>query len=131
MFNRIILAGHLTKDPTLRYTPQGIPVATVPIAVNTVTGPDKQEVLFIDVIAFNKAAERTAEYLFKGSPVLIEGRLVCRKWEGPDGTVHQKYEVIASSIKFLPKGEKKEKGDNGGSVVEEQPQIPEEEWSPF
>jgi single-strand DNA-binding protein len=84
MFNRVILIGNLTKDPEVRYTPGGTPVATVHIAVNSKfkSGDDwKEETLFIDAVVFGKQAESCGQYLSKGRSVLVEGRLRERRWE--------------------------------------------------
>ncbi len=105
MFNRIILVGNLTKDPELRYTPQGTPVANMRIAVNSriKQGSEfKDETLFIDTVVFGKQAENTTQYLGKGRAVLVEGRLKERRWEY-EGQQKSKFEVIASTVRFLPR----------------------------
>jgi len=108
MYNKIILIGNLTKDPELRYTPQGTPVTSFRIAVNyryrqSAGGDDtKQETLFIDNVVFGKQAESCSKYLNKGSSVLVEGRLQERRWES-DGQQKSKFEVIAQSVRFLSK----------------------------
>lgn len=103
MFNKIILIGNLTKDPELRYTPQGTAVASFRIAVNSKIkqhGELKDDVLFIGVVVFGKQAESAGQYLSKGKSVLVEGRLQERSWD-KDGQKHSKMEVVASSIRFL------------------------------
>ena len=103
MYNRIILIGNLTKDPELRYTPQGTPVANFRIAVNSrfkQTGEFREETLFIDVITFGKQAETCSQYLSKGRPVLVEGRLQERRWES-EGQQRSKCEVVAQTVRFL------------------------------
>lgn len=107
MYNKIILIGNLTKDPELRYTPQGTPVTSFRLAVNyrykqSAAGGDdmKQETLFIDNVIFGKQAESCSKYLNKGSSVLVEGRLQERRWES-DGQQRSKFEVVAQSVKFL------------------------------
>lgn len=103
MFNRFTAVGNLTRDPEVRYTPSGMAVATLPIAVNTrfkANGETKEETLFIDVITFNKQAETCTQYLSKGKTVLVEGRLRERKWE-KDGVAHRKMEVVATTVRFL------------------------------
>lgn len=103
MFNRFTAVGNLTRDPEVRYTPSGMAVATLPIAVNTrfkANGETKEETLFIDVITFNKQAEICTQYLSKGKTVLVEGRLRERKWE-KDGVTHRKMEVVANTVRFL------------------------------
>ncbi|MEW6587091.1 MAG: single-stranded DNA-binding protein [Nitrospirota bacterium] len=109
MFNKIILIGNLTKDPELRYTPQGTPVAVLRLAVNHryKQGDEaKQETMFIDNVVFGKQAETCSKYLNKGSAVLVEGRLQERRWES-NGQQRSKFEVVAQSVRFL--------GRRGGS----------------
>src|SRR3989337_1915745 len=103
MYNRIILIGNLTKDPELRYTPQGTPVASFRIAVNSryKQGEEsREEALFSDVVTFGKQAETCSQYLNKGKSVLVEGRLQERKWES-DGQQRSKFEVVAQTVRFL------------------------------
>jgi len=103
MFNRFTAVGNLTRDPEIRYTPSGMAVTTLPIAINTrfkANGEIKEETLFIDVVVFNKQAETCTQYLSKGKMVLVEGRIRERKWE-KDGTLHRKIEVIANTVRFL------------------------------
>jgi single-strand DNA-binding protein len=107
MFNRVILIGNLTKDPEVRYTPGGTPVATIPIAVNSKfkqADEMKDEVLFIDTVVFGKQAEACGQYLSKGRSVLVEGRLRERRWEY-EGQKKSKMEVIANTVRFLSKKE--------------------------
>jgi single-strand DNA-binding protein len=105
MYNKIILIGNLTKDPELRYTPQGTPVASFRLAVNRrykQADEVKQETTFIDNVVFGKQAESCSKYLNKGSSVLVEGRLQERRWES-NGQQRSKFEVIAQSVRFLSK----------------------------
>jgi single-strand DNA-binding protein len=107
MFNRVILVGNLTKDPELRYSPQGTPVATMRIAVNSRVKQGEEfrdETLFIDTIVFGKQAESVTQYLSKGRGVLVEGRLRERRWEY-EGQQRSKFEVIANTVRFLPRRE--------------------------
>ncbi len=125
MYNKIILIGNLTKDPELRYTPQGTPVASFRLAVNyryKQSDEIKQETMFIDNVVFGKQAETCTKYLNKGSAVLVEGRLQERRWES-NGQQRSKFEVIAQSVKFLPKRE----SAAHGSFEEEAEDIPPEE----
>lgn len=114
-FNKVILLGNLTRDPELRYTPSGTPVASFGLAVNTprtaqgnTMGDNRSErredVCFIDIVAFGRQAETASEYLSKGRAALIEGRLQWRSWEGQDGQKRSKHEVIAERIQFMPRG---------------------------
>jgi len=103
MYNKVILIGNLTKDPELRYTPQGTPVSSFRLAVNYryKQGDDmKQETTFIDIVVFGKQAESCSQYLNKGSSALVEGRLQERRWES-EGQQKSKFEVVAQSVKFL------------------------------
>ena len=106
--NKVILLGNLTRDPELRYAPNGTAVARFGLAVNTQRagqGEDrKEEVCFVDTVAFGRQAETASEYLSKGRPALVEGRLQWRSWEGQDGQKRSKHEVIAERIQFMPRG---------------------------
>lgn len=117
MYNKAILIGNLTKDPELRYTPQGTPVSTFRIAVNYKYkhGDDmKQDTTFIDIVVFGKQAESCSQYLNKGSSVLVEGRLQERRWE-TDGQQRSKFEIVAQSVKFMSsrKGSSQETSGEG------------------
>jgi single-strand DNA-binding protein len=106
--NKVILLGNLTRDPELRYAPSGTPVARFGLAVNTSRAGQgderKEEVCFVDIVAFGRQAETASEYLSKGRPALVEGRLQWRSWEGQDGQKRSKHEVIAERIQFMPRG---------------------------
>jgi single-strand DNA-binding protein len=108
-FNKVILAGNLTRDPEMRYTPKGTAVVSFTLAVNrkwkTETGELKEEVSFIDVEAFARQAEVVAQYLKKGNPFLVEGRLRQDTWE--DKNTHQKQSklrVVLEGFSFLSSG---------------------------
>jgi len=114
-FNRVILMGNLTKDPELRYTPSGLAVAHLSLAVNRKVsakeGEKKEEVDFFDVETWDKQAELCSEYLNKGSGVLIEGRLKQDRWEDENGGKRSKIKIIATTIQFLPKRSGEEPGE--------------------
>ena len=103
--NKVLLIGNLTRDPELRYVPSGSAVASFTLAMNRVyklqTGEKKEEVSFVKVIVWGRMAEVCGEYLSKGSPVFVEGRLQSRSWDGPDGQKRSALEVIAVNIQFL------------------------------
>ncbi len=103
--NKVLLIGNLTRDPELRYVPSGTAVATFTVAVNRVytsqAGEKKEEVSFIKIVVWGRRAEVCGEYLSKGSPVFIEGRLQSRSWEGQDGQKRSTTEVIADNVQFL------------------------------
>jgi single-strand DNA-binding protein len=114
-FNKVILAGNLTRDPELRYTPKGTAVAKLGIAVNrnwtTETGEKREEVTFVDVDAFGKQAEVISQYLRKGRSILIEGRLKLDSWDDKQtGQKKSKLGVVLESFSFLDSGNRTEGG---------------------
>ena len=115
-YNLCILMGNLTKEPELRYTRSSVAVCNFTLAVNRVYtdshGEKQEDVAFIDVVAWNRLAEVCGEYLSKGRPAFVEGRLQQRSWETDDGQKRYKMEVVARSVKFLNSG--KAQSDNGG-----------------
>ena len=115
-FNKVILAGNLTRDPEMRYTPKGTAVARLGLALNrkwkTESGEMKEEVTFVDVEAFGRQAEVISQYMKKGRPLLIEGRLKLDEWE--DKNTHQKVSklrVVLESFSFLDSN----RGDMAGA----------------
>jgi len=105
-YNKVILLGNLTRDPDLRYTPAGMPICEFPIAVHhryRLNEELKEEVCFIDVVAFGRIGERSKNYLRKGAQVLVDGRLSQRRWETAEGKQRSKYEVVANTVQFLAK----------------------------
>ena len=118
-FNKVILAGNLTRDPELRYTPSGTAIAKFGLALNRKwkdqTGELKEEVTFVDVDAFGKQAELIGQYLKKGQPLLVEGRLRTDSWE--DKQTQQKRSrlgVVLEGMTFLGSSGGREGGDFGG-----------------
>jgi len=119
-FNKVILAGNLTRDPELRYTPKGTAIARLGVACNrkwkSETGEMKEEVTFVDVDAFGKTAETIGQYLKKGRPILIEGRLRYDTWEDKQsGQKKSKLGVVLENFQFL---------DSGGGRGEGSPETP-------
>ncbi len=102
--NKVLLMGNLTRDPELRYVPSGSAVASFTIAMNRVfklqTGEKKEETSFVKVIVWGRMAEICGEYLKKGRPVFVEGRLQSRSWE-QEGQKRNTLEVIAQNVQFL------------------------------
>lgn len=123
--NKVFLIGNLTRDPELRYVPSGTAVATFTIAVNRVyttqSGEKKEQTTFAKVVVWGRRAEVCGEYLSKGSPLFVEGRLQSRNWETQDGQKRSTIEVIADNIQFLRGGERQ-----GPSSADTQP-VPQEE----
>jgi single-strand DNA-binding protein len=108
-FNKVILVGNLTRDPELRYTPKGTAVAKLGLAVNrsyrTESGETKEEVTFVDIDAFGKQAETIGQYLKKGRPILVEGRLKLDQWDDKQtGQKRSRLGVILESFQFLDSG---------------------------
>ncbi len=127
-FNKVILLGNLTRDPELRYTPQGTAVTDIGLAVNeTWNRGDNQQrrATFIDVTIWDRAAETVCEYLRKGSPILIEGKLQADSWQDRDtGKMVYKLKVVAQSFQFIgSKSDRQHSGQNNqGDYQEDQSQ---------
>ena len=105
-YNKVILVGNLTRDPELRYTPKGMAIAKIGLAVNrnwtTESGEKKEEVTFVDVDAFGRQAETLAQYMKKGSPLLVEGRLKLDQWDDKQtGQKRSKLGVVVEGFQFL------------------------------
>jgi len=106
-FNRAILIGNLTRDPELKSLPSGVQIATIGVATNRVwkdkNGAKQESTDFHNVVVFGRQAETTAQYLRKGSSVLVEGRMQTRSWDGPDGKKNYRTEVVADRVQFGPR----------------------------
>lgn len=103
MLNQVFMMGNLTTDPELKYLPSGAPVCNFSVALNSKykSGNEmKDEVSYINVVVFGKTAENCAEYISKGSKVLIQGRLKQERWE-KDGRKHSVVKVISNVVNFL------------------------------
>ena len=124
-FNRVFLMGNLTKDPELRYTPQGTAVANLRMAVNrrfkNKNQELKEEVCFITAVVWNKQAETCNQYLHKGSPLFIEGRLQSRSWEDNTGAKRNVIEVRAERVQFLGAPGAKTQSEAVVGIPQEQP----------
>jgi single-strand DNA-binding protein len=112
-FNRVVLAGNLTRDPELRFTNNGIPVCQFGIAVNRVRSKS-EEVDFFDITAWRELGETIANYKKKGDPILVEGKLQFRTWEAQDGSKRSKVDVVADNVQFLGRGDPS--GEGGASA---------------
>lgn len=104
--NKVLLMGNLTRDPEVRYTPKGTAVTELGIAVNRIysgeNGEKREEVTFVDVTVWGRTAENVGEYLRKGRPVFIEGRLQLDSWEDKQsGQKRNKLKVVADNVQFL------------------------------
>lgn len=122
MLNRIILIGRLTKDPDLRYTPNGVAVAKFTLAVDRRQVKDREkETDFIDVVAWQKLAENCANYIGKGRLVAVDGRLQIRSYDDNQGIRRKAAEVVAENIKFLDKAKE---GSGSGDPYFTDDEIP-------
>lgn len=114
-FNKILLGGNLTRDPETRTTQGGMTVCKFGLAVNR-KFKDTEEVMFVDCTAFGKTAEAIAQYLDKGSPVFVEGRLQLEQWEDKEGGKRSKHSVVVDVVQFV--GGDKDRGESPESKRE-------------
>lgn len=122
--NRVFLMGNLTRDPELRYTPSGMAVCNLGLAVNR-EFTDKQnqkqkETTFLTVVVWGKSGEACGSFLKKGRPVLVEGRLQSRSWEGKDGQKNKTIEIVADRVQFLGGRDDRPGGAPGGGRPQQQ-----------
>ena len=116
MLNRVVLVGRLTKDPDLRYTPNGVAVANFTIAVNRPFSNQQgnREADFINCVVWRRPAENLANYMKKGSLIGVDGRVQTRSFEGQDGKMVYVTEIVADSVQFLESKGGSSQGDQGG-----------------
>lgn len=104
-YNRVILAGNLTRDPQLSYLPSNTPVCEFGLAVNrkwkAQTGEMREDTCYVDLRAFGRQAETLNQYMSKGKPLLVEGKLRFDQWEGKDGQRRSKLYVVVDTFQFL------------------------------
>ena len=127
-FNKVFLMGNLTRDPEVRYTPKGTAVATLGLAVNRVwtseNGEKKEEVTFVDVDVWGRQAETIGQYMSKGRPIFIEGRLRLDQWDDKEsGQKRSRLKVVCEGFQFLgaPKGNAE---FSDAAASEDRPQRP-------
>jgi single-strand DNA-binding protein len=132
--NKVILIGNLTRDPELRYTPQGHAVCTFGIATNRewVSNGEKQEAVdFHNIVAWNKLAELCSQLLSKGAKTFVEGRVQTRSWEGDDGVKRYKTEIVINEMLILSSkggtGQRFEDASKGVDFEEVAQEEPKEE----
>ena len=117
--NRVVLVGNLTRDPELRHTPSGTAVCNLRLAVNTrrkdETGHWVDKPNYFDITVWGNQGERCAQYLSKGRPVGVDGRLEWREWETPEGNKRQAVDVVADTVQFLG-GRGDGEGGSGGYI---------------
>ncbi|MCS6994618.1 MAG: single-stranded DNA-binding protein [Anaerolineales bacterium] len=135
--NKVMIIGHLGRDPEMRYTPSGRPVTTFSVATSrswsTVDGERHQETEWFNVVAWGNLAEICKQYLSKGQQVYIEGRLQTRKWEDKEGNKHSSVEIVANEMMML--GDRRDNSTNNHSVSEDndapETQAADEDEFPF
>jgi len=120
-YNRVILLGNLTRDPQLRYLPNNMAVCDLGLAVSRKfrdrDGNQKEDTCFIDLVAWGRQAETINQYMSKGRPLLVEGRLQLDTWTGQDGQKHSKHRVVIENFQFV--GGRPDQGGGGGAPYEQ------------
>ena len=133
--NKVMVIGHLGKDPEMRYTPSGRPVTTFSMAVsrswNTADGERRTETEWFNIVAWGNLAEICKQYLNKGQQVYIEGRLQTRRWEDKEGQKHTSVEVVASEMMMLGDRRDNSKSSQESDQEEDQEPIADEDEFPF
>jgi single-strand DNA-binding protein len=129
-FNRVVLMGNLTRDPEVRHIPSGTPVADLGLATNEVfknsAGEQVERTCFVDIVTWGRQAETCGQYLSKGAPVLVEGRLQLDQWQTGEGERRSRLRVRADRVKFLPRARRSQDREAPASPVKA-----EEEAMPF
>jgi single-strand DNA-binding protein len=120
-YNKVILMGNLTRDPELRYTPKGTAVAKIGLAVNRTwtseTGERREEVTFVDVDAFGRQAETIGQYMKKGRPILVEGRLKLDQWDDKQtGQKRSRLGVVMEAFQFVDSGNRAGGAEGSGEA---------------
>ena len=119
--NKVMIIGHLGRDPEMRYTPSGRPVTTFTIAVsrswNTADGERRTETEWFNIVAWGNLAEICKQYLYKGQQVYIDGRLQTRRWEDKEGQKHTSVEVVANEMMML--GERRDNSNQSQESTEQ------------
>lgn len=114
--NKVMLMGNLTRDPELRYTSNNTPVASIGLAINrrwrNQQGEQQEETTFVDCEAWQRTAEVISQYLKKGRPIYVEGRLKLDQWQDKDGSNRSKLKVVIDNFQFIDS--RQDAGDTGG-----------------
>jgi single-strand DNA-binding protein len=124
--NKALIIGNLTRDPELKSLPSGIKVATFSVATNRVwkdaKGAKQESTDYHNVVVFGRQAETVAQYMKKGSSLLVEGRMQTRSWDATDGTKKYRTEIVADRVQFGGRSEGGSAGGSGGSYQKSTPQ---------
>lgn len=130
--NKVMLIGHLGRDPEMRYTPSGRPVTTFTVAAsrswNTTEGERRTETEWFNIVVWGNLAEICKQYLVKGQQVYIEGRLQTRRWDDAEGGKHSTVEVVANEMMIL--GDRRDNNHSHTAEAQEAESIEEDEY-PF
>lgn len=135
-FNKVLLLGNLTRDPQLSYLPSNMPVCEFGLAINrkwkSQSGEMKEEVCFVDLTAFGRQAETLNQYMSKGKPLLVDGRLKYHQWEGKDGQKKSRLTVVVENFQFIgaPSGARPQGGERGPAPTRTDAAPMEEEMPP-
>jgi single-strand DNA-binding protein len=133
--NKVMVIGHLGKDPEMRYTPSGRPVTTFTVAVsrswNTADGERRTETEWFNIVAWGNLAEICKQYLYKGQQVYIEGRLQTRRWDDKEGQKHTNVEVVANEMMMLGDRRDNNKAQESDQEAEGPEPIADEDEFPF
>lgn len=129
-YNKVTLMGNLTRDPELRYTPQGTPVGQFGLAMNRKRG-ETEETTFVEVVLWSKQAETCHQFLKKGRLVLVEGRLQQDRWQTEDGSNRSRLVVVGERVQFLPNGNGNGNGHSKAANEPENADAPVGEEVPF
>ncbi len=118
-YNKVILMGNLTRDPQLTYTSSNMAVCKFGLAANHSwkdrnTGEKKEQVCFVDCVCFGRAGEVINQYMSKGKPIHLDGRLSFSQWEGQDGSKRSKLEVVVENFQFVGGPSDRQGGSGGG-----------------
>lgn len=117
--NKVMLLGNVTRNPEVRFIPgRDLPVAKFGLAITRKT-KDREETCFIDIVAFGRTAEMCGEYITKGMPLLIEGRLNYSTWETDDKQKRSKHEVVAENIQFVQRRQESGSGHESHNTFDE------------
>lgn len=117
--NKVLLMGNLTRDPEIRHTPKGTAVGDLAMAINMSfkgqDGADREEVCYVDVVVWGRQAETCHQYLHKGSPIFVEGRLQLDQWQTQEGEKKSRLRVRGERVQFLSGGKSGGGSYSGGS----------------
>jgi single-strand DNA-binding protein len=129
--NKALVIGNLTRDPEMRSLPSGVQVTSFSVATNRVwkdkNGAKQESADYHNIVVFGRQAETVAQFLRKGSSVLVEGRMQTRSWDGPDGKKNYRTEIVADRVQFGPRGS----GASAGAPAASAPKQDDKEVPPM